>query len=55
VRITESDRARLENSASLLAFAFDDLPEDIGVERMDGDQADAVAGSLPLNAQAAAR
>jgi type VII secretion protein EccE len=55
VRITESDRARLENSASLLAFAFDDLPEDIGVERLDGDQAGAVAGSLPLNAQAAAR
>ena len=53
VRITESDRARLENSASLLAFAFDDLPEDIGLERLDGDQAGAVAGSLPLNAKAA--
>ena len=53
VRITESDRARLENSASLLAFAFDDLAQDVGLERLDGDQALAVAGSLPLNAQAA--
>jgi len=55
VRITESDRARLENSASLLAFAFEDLAEDVGLERFDGDHVAAVASSLPLNAQAVPR
>ena len=55
VRITESDRARLENSASLLAFAFEDLAEDVGLERFDGDHVAAVASSLPLNAQALPR
>jgi type VII secretion protein EccE len=55
VRITESDRVRLENSASLLAFAFEDMADAVGLERLDGDHVAAVAGSLPLNAQAGPR
>jgi type VII secretion protein EccE len=49
VRITERDKARLENSASLLAFALEDIAG-IRPERMDGDHLSALAASLPLGA-----
>jgi len=54
IRIAETSRVRLDNSADLLAFAVDSASGPAGndprirLERLDGDHLAAVAASLPL-------
>jgi type VII secretion protein EccE len=54
VRITETSRARLNNSADLLAFAMENTGSGVGWERLNGDQLAAVVASLPFGGQATA-
>jgi len=51
VRITEANRARLNNSADLLEFAMGNTDSNVRLQRLNGDQLAAVAASLPLGGQ----
>jgi len=51
IRITEANRARLNNSADLLEFAMANTGSNVRLERLNGDQLAAVAASLPLGGQ----
>ncbi len=55
IRLTEANRARLDNSADLLEFAMENTGAGLRLDRLNGDHLAAVAASLPFGGQTTLR